>query len=448
MTGTYPDRRLEDFLHEPMETLDVELKGWIDPTNDIDKAKIAKAILAHANSGGGFIVIGCDQIESKYELLEDNANYLGKYDHDAINHITKRYCDPQIHVECRVVAAKDKKNPVLIVPGNHTVPIRCASDAPDNSIRVNKYYIRKPGPKSEEIMSGEEWAKLLRSCTKANKTELLDDFRLLLDAQRPSELKKSDPSGDHKKWIESSKTRMEELIKQKHGNLDKGPYKRGGWYAAYSIEPRLKGLTIKDLNEGMSACSGRETGWPIGLIPGRHQYRPIKHGEALEMSLLDDSDPDTADFWRASTEGRFILFRGHQEDSEGEWGNKSPGTGLSFTLPVWRTGEFLLHLMRFQNRFENEPEKRGAYVTFVWYGLKNRKLTSDLSKYGPLWDRSAHEDRVISEVFVEDISKIDELLPELVRQVTRPLYETFDFFEIPPATVQGELNDLRRRTPR
>src|SRR6266498_5815270 len=51
-------RQLQALIAYPREGLDVELKGWLDMTDEAHQADFVKAILALANHGGGFVLIG------------------------------------------------------------------------------------------------------------------------------------------------------------------------------------------------------------------------------------------------------------------------------------------------------------------------------------------------------------------------------------------------------
>ena len=53
-----PNAHLDDLINEPRETLDVEVKEWLDLTDNDHRAMIAKEVIALANHGGGFLVIG------------------------------------------------------------------------------------------------------------------------------------------------------------------------------------------------------------------------------------------------------------------------------------------------------------------------------------------------------------------------------------------------------
>jgi hypothetical protein len=57
MTGD-PRDRLRELLVYLHEDLDVKLKDWLDPSSEEDKANLAQAILAIANHGGGYVVLG------------------------------------------------------------------------------------------------------------------------------------------------------------------------------------------------------------------------------------------------------------------------------------------------------------------------------------------------------------------------------------------------------
>jgi hypothetical protein len=59
------DRWTEVALN-PRETLETELKGWLDLGSNEDKANIAQAMLALANHGGGAILVGYEAVGGKW----------------------------------------------------------------------------------------------------------------------------------------------------------------------------------------------------------------------------------------------------------------------------------------------------------------------------------------------------------------------------------------------
>jgi hypothetical protein len=52
--------RIDDLVARPSESLNVEIKRWINPTELEGQVKIIKAAFAIRNRNGGFLLIGFD----------------------------------------------------------------------------------------------------------------------------------------------------------------------------------------------------------------------------------------------------------------------------------------------------------------------------------------------------------------------------------------------------
>jgi hypothetical protein len=61
--------RFEDWLISPTETLDFEVKGWLDLSDAEARGAVAKALIAPENHGGGFLLIGF--AEDQERLIQD-----------------------------------------------------------------------------------------------------------------------------------------------------------------------------------------------------------------------------------------------------------------------------------------------------------------------------------------------------------------------------------------
>ena len=64
---------LQPLISEPREDLAVEYKTWLDITQEKGKATLAKACIALANHGGGFVVIGFDEHADSLSSIERAA---------------------------------------------------------------------------------------------------------------------------------------------------------------------------------------------------------------------------------------------------------------------------------------------------------------------------------------------------------------------------------------
>lgn len=442
-------RRLESLSRNPREDLEVELKGWLDLNQGEHKADLVKAILALANHGGGYVLIGYD--DATRGPAPRPASVTSGYDQDTVNGIVRRYADPQLHVQVeRAPDANDDEHPVIIVPGGHSVPVRCKKDGPNGAhVRQHAIYIRRPGPASEEPQTAQEWQELIRRCVLNDRDNLLEQVSSILQPFSATTGTEGAPVPDrHRNWLETAQERFEELNEQSFGGIEHGPFALGYWRAAYTISPEITGLSLPFFRDELRRVVGNETGWPVGIFMERDDARPRPHENCVELWLAEAMpDPAASDYWKACSDGSFVLFRGYQEDSTGWEGARNPGEQLDFLLPIWRVGEVLLHGYRFANRFAGEGAS--MRVTMMWTGLDGRTLgNSQPFMYSTPHGRRSQQDRVTASVEIENALSVDASLYDLVDDLTQPLYEVFDFFRVPRQTLVTELDEMRYRRGR
>lgn len=437
-------RSLDLLAKNPREDLDVELKDWLDLTQREHQADLAKAMLALANHGGGYMLVGYDDTMKSPTAAQEEISSL--YDQDRINGILRRYADPQVHVDLTQAEDVDGNlHPVIVVPGGHAVPIRCQRGGPDGAhVRQNAIYIRRPGPESNEPQTAAEWASLMRRCVLADKDALLEQVRSILTPTVSQGAVEGAPVPDrHREWVERSQRRFEQLNEQAFGSVEEGPFSYGYWRAAYTISPPVAGLSLAEFRRRYRNVVGSETGWPVGFEMYRGEARPHAQDGCVELWLAEElPDPAVCDLWIACPDGSFVLFRGYQDDSQ-EWERRTNlGTEFDFLTPIWRVGEFLLHGQRFAEEFGSESA--GLRVSMTWTGLSGRTLRNpEPARYLGIHGRQSVQDEVTSSLDIQQASRVRSALPELVEETTRPLYEVFDFFSVPAQTIRAELERMR-----
>lgn len=409
-------RRLVDLLENPRETLDIELKGWLALANNNNhKALLAKAIIALANHGGGVVIIGFEETPDGVVPAGGRPDDLAMYTPDIINSIVTRYAEPSFHCDVQIVTspADNLDYSIVVIPGGHHFPVRSKREAPNgNSINLNMYYIRRPGPKSEPPQSGQEWDKLLRRCISNNRDELLDSFRLLMEGGLPG-VPAAEAEGEQVlRSFNSSMQRWQELIatlQAPHGaQMQHGHYAIG--YKLFDDE--LVSRNGAALLDTLKAGEIRLTGWPPFLIPGRKDIDPYIQDGNVELWLgRDEHDhgPGHSDFWQVSPNAQFFLLRGYQEDDKGN-DRAQPGQVFDITLPTWRVGEVLLHAASMARQFE-VPDARIIF-NVEWTGLSGRSLTSWANPHRLFFgDYTARQD--VFRVSITTLaSSINDTLPE------------------------------------
>ncbi len=215
-------------------------------------------------------------------------------------------------------------------------------------------------------------------------------------------------------------------------------YEYGWWSTAYMLEPVNVPPSLATFHDILDEVTGHETGWPVWLrLSKRPEMRPRIVGDVIECWLDQTGDDAHGDFWRADPHGRMFLLRGYQEDSSD---TIPPGKFLDLTLPIWRTGECLLHASRLAARLGADT----VDISMRWTGLRGRELAAWATGTRDIMPgRICAEDEVRSSIHVE-AATITDSLAENVRQLVAPLYERFDFFEPTSELYIEELARMRR----
>lgn len=441
-TSGTEDQRWEDLLINPREEVHREIKSWLDLSDNDEKANLAKAMLALANSGGGQILVGYEEVGETWQPDTSRPHSIDHYDQDTINGIVEKFADPQFHCDVYHVEHPESGNsfPVIDVPGGHTVPIRAQRGGPGGRhVTHNEYYIRRPGPESAAPKTGKEWDELIRRCVAASKDELIDRMRTVMTGfEEGPTAEETDPIEELAAWTDSIHNEWQEKVEEKYGSINDSLYCHGYWMFSYSVEDEFDQPSLNELLELLREVKGHETGWPTWLISGDHVY---PHNEMIEGWFIENTsdDPAHADFWRATPNGNLFLLRGYEEDSQDELG---PGEVFDIILPIWRVGECLLHAKRLSRELcDGTPS---LAVDIRWTGLEDRNLASIDNRRGvfPPVEHQAHQDTVsVSQVV--NVEEIEGALPELVENLTQPLYQTFDFFDPSSQLIQKELDRMR-----
>jgi len=442
MTQDISRERLSDLLLDPREDLDFEVKNWLDLQNsNDDKATFAKAVLALANHGGGFIALGL--VETNLGIIEAEGRppTLDRYNQDLINGIVLNYCDPSFHCAVHIVASPaEALFPIVVVPGSHRVPVRARRAGPHgNTVLNNAIYIRKPGPRSETPQNAQDWDDLLGRCLRNRRDEMFDQIRDLITGAVPQIEQDAEPAR-LEEWIHASFDRWRTLTQNLPEQV--GPRFPHGYYSfSYEIVGERRQITPPQLPEVLRASVVRHTGWPPFWYPTREGISPYPIDGAVECWLggdtqtpADSLDAAHSDFWRIHPEGLAFLLRGFQEDGmEMESSGRSPvppDSVFDITLPVWRIGETLLQAQRLsENLFEGPTTIR---LKATYEGLSGRSLTC-INHRRHVWDgRIAQQNSITLNTHV-DAQAIRTNLPEIVHPLLSPLYALFDFFELSSA---------------
>ncbi len=440
-------RDLDGLISEPRETLDIEQKAWLDICDTEHRVTMAKEIIALANHGGGFIVIGFKELDDgSFEEDDDPPKDLTAWSQDAIQGIVARYIDPAI--QCQVhhrASSPDRcRHPIIVVPGGHRSPVRAKAGSPDGKKLVpHRIYIRRPGPNSEEPKTTEEWDRLLERCVQNRQAELIDAMRLIMAGVVPGAVPTAPTLNDNLKlFTDKAIKRWNSLT----GALPKKAEPRlehGYFDFAAAIDGNVSLRSLGDLKDLILTKVRNHSGWPPFVTINRSPFDPYPMDGSVETWIGPEEDgrystTEHYDFWRIAPSGLFFIRAGHPEDriSRGQ----PTGTKLDIVWPVIRLAETILEAMYLSQAIDADSAR--MIIKCTWTGLKSRELISMNPMRTMLNGRtSSQESYEVSQSV--DIDSISTSIPDIVYNMVSPMYELFDFFKLPKQLVVEEVKRLR-----
>ena len=118
--------------------------------------KVAKEILAFANTRGGYILFGVDDDKSIYGIESE------KSDIELINEAALKYCEPPIQVKYSIVDIDRKEILVVEVPESKIKPHRVQDYKTNIELNTAQVYVRV---NDKSILSSKEIIKLMQTKT-------------------------------------------------------------------------------------------------------------------------------------------------------------------------------------------------------------------------------------------------------------------------------------------
>ena len=90
-------QELSELLRSPREELDIEVKDWLDLRDANGRAGLAKVVIALANHGGGYVVIGFqDRDDGQFVPSSFYPENLNHFSQDIVQDAIQRFVEPPI----------------------------------------------------------------------------------------------------------------------------------------------------------------------------------------------------------------------------------------------------------------------------------------------------------------------------------------------------------------
>ena len=448
-TGQPPQYlQFDGLVRYPREDIDVEYKDWLDPRMEKDRATLAKAAIALANHGGGHIVLGFQEANRALRSVP-RRDSVPEITQDDVNAAIRRYAEPEFH--CRVFGVPNPatgiSHAIVRVPGSG-VPVMSKRDQEEAGVSQHKFYIRKPGPRSEEPHTAEEWRRLLDRCIWARREDMLDSIRSIVLGQAEQRDSLPEPLEALTDFCTAANGRWTELVSGLPADSpSRFPF--GYYEMGFALIGAAPAESLTELMRRLGIAQGiKLSGWPHFLHMSVDGWEPRIYGNFIEAWVgrpVDRpmwNDPFHADFWPASVDGKLYTVRGYIEDGElAQHRRTAPGTEFSNAIPSIKIAEGLLFASRLSAVFQGVEQ---IAIRCRFTGLEGRSLLlvdnpAPFTDVGP-----AIRDPYVILTGQVSLQQVHDNLTEVIHSLVRPLYERFDFYQIPISHVQSMLQQLRR----
>src|ERR1700722_11566779 len=436
---------IDALVASPSENLSVEVKQWIDPTINHGIAKIAKGLIALRNQDGGFFVVGFND-KTLQPDHQRPANAKELFHTDIIQRIVSKYASETFEIEVCWCVRNGEDFPVIVVPGNLTVPVVAKSDLNEEGrplIRESAVYVRtlhSNGTISSAEARPRDWPELMERCFSNREADIGRFIRRHLSGVNSASL--IDLIGQHvkpsptlrdraEKLIDDGETRYREAITNRKPDVNEQKLAdtSGFWSVGLIIDPPHTGaLPDQDFAAIIGASNPQLSGWPVWLdarFSGDANNRERRKDNALEYLVITHSWSNHIDFARLDPVGEFFLHRIYQDD--GIINGVQAGTVVDPLVVIWRVTEAMAVGIAFAKGLNWIPQDTRLGFAFRWHNLKGRNLTvwSRPLYFDTIGGGKAEDDEVTS--FVEfSLDTPLSALPAFVEEVTRKLFIAFN----------------------
>jgi hypothetical protein len=451
----------------PQESLDVEIKSWVDPNSPDGKALIVKACLAMRNHNGGYVLIGFD--DTTLQPILDNVpdDVRAAFHPDEIQAIIAKYSSKPFEVAIHFVERDGQEFPVIEIPSGARSLVATRSAIPGegkgNRLNENKVFIRTLNanntPSSSEP-TWKDWEDIMEIFFDNREADIARFIRRNFISIDLEKLKGvipylvEDLSGATESragielFLEESALRFESIVSE----LEQPLPVHGSWEAVFAVKGVLKQYTPNpEFLNLISSSNPRYSGWPLWLdsrtlqIKGSRPRVIDNTWEAFIYAKGDISHQKSIDFWRAHTGGMFYHRRSFQDDFSHISSAPTPGTALDFVLPVLRVTEAIGIGQAIAKLMVEELENCEIEYIFRWRGLQDRMLVSWVDSARHLsYGRLAYQNEVKSEVTMP-LDAPQSAIFQYVEEAVRPLFEVFDGFELATKIIEELANKVLTR---
>ena len=361
-----------NIISRGFESKDLDYKGpieWIE-SNKKECCEIIKDILAIANLGGGWIIIGVSETSTGFSEDGVSDKQAKSFETTRLNNFLNNYSDPPINTHLHKPLYKDKRFVVIEIPGFPGTPYICKKQFPD-VLSSPTLYIRTDNNESAPLKSSFDFQKIIERAIRNRSDQLLSSFRTILTGGK--ENTQQSVIERYEKQIEITSKRCEENNPHKDKPY---AYRETSFFLSRFEEDRFDLSKLKSMAEN-AAVDFR--GWPfIFFSKNVGATNAVNDGiETLHTKQHPFSGGDTFHYWKLYTSGLMYTKEILWEDTRASAiGSAYYINYIGLSLLACETVHCLIKL--YENMVDDSEE---VSLRFRLEGIQDRFLLSDNIEY-------------------------------------------------------------------
>jgi hypothetical protein len=424
------------YLETLSETLDTEIKSWLDPDKPVEAAKIAKACIALRNNNGGQLILGFDDKSLRKSVKGIPADVKKTYHADVIQRIVSKYALPKFDVEVIFEDKAGQTHPIILVKGGIEYPVMTKSSF-EGEVRLNTVYVRALSNNtvsSSKPKTQDDWDRLIRICFDNREADIGRFFKRHIRAIS-SELTSASNTSPSEGFLRAGREAFELKLKERAaaGSLKPLP-DHGIREVAFVMEGPFNRIPLVDLLNTVFARQPHFTGWPAWLDSrslDNAAFRPYRREDGWEAFITERHlghgvMVQDFTFWRIENNGKFYQLRTLDDDAAKSFGGSvnKPGTVLDPVLLFIRTAEIIATAKAFAGSLATDATEVALEFSFRWSGLKGRRLFCWAGRNYPVLGLPAEKDEVLTTHSIP-LDLPQSRIWEAVKAVTLEVFESF-----------------------
>ncbi len=437
-------QRRQAFLKYTTESTEVDYKMGIKlESKTAFTYKLIKHILAMANSGSGYLVIGYREDDKTKiptaEVITDEI--LQSYDASALAEMVEGFISGDDKIDVVIYKEKNIENgvtyPIIEVSGFTKRPFFCSKDASiqsenptklENILKKGGLYVRTASARTGILATPDQWDLLIERCVENSQDELMKRFKSMMKSVGFYNLEDGPKKSSRNQDITTASTPKIVEDFTKRGSPQEG------MEVVHSLVDLDKKWTKKELIDGMEASQQKNTGWPIGTM-----YKYSKDGmptpltDGIELKLESAFD-GTYDYWKLLEDGTFYFFRNFQENLTTEGKAKRI---MWFDTRVWRVTEGIKHMVSLYKSLNVDPTQKVS-LQIKHYGINERELTANSSSRSfTMFPRKSGASKDV--VWTKEAT-LDEFLvnaEDYAKEAIKELLLMFEFWEPSEGVIES-----------